>query len=109
MKRQADGATLQQHYESAMELTGVAPEGLDGPPLPPAAEHVYRWFGELSSARGSSGFAPAVIGYLDIAAWASLTGQQPTPWEVECLRALDALFLKIHAPAPGGNKNGKKS
>lgn len=82
---------------------------LDGPSLPEDSAHLWAWFVELDRSRGSTGFGPAPIGWQDMAAWASLTGRWPMPWECQALMAVDRVFLeewrkaqpKADAPAPG--------
>lgn len=56
------------------------------------------WFGELSAARGGSGFGANPIGYAEINAWAALTGRDPLPFEVATLRAIDAAMLTALTP-----------
>ncbi len=53
------------------------------------------WFGELSSARGSSGFGANPIGFAEILAWANLTHRAPTPFEVGVLHRIDATLLAV--------------
>lgn len=53
------------------------------------------WFGELASARTSSGFGGNPISYSEVKAWAELTGRKPSPLEVNALRRLDARYLMI--------------
>lgn len=57
--------------------------------IPPSVQHITRWFGELSDARGEGMSGPAAIRYVDIAAWSSLTGREPTPLEVRMLVLID--------------------
>ena len=84
--------------------TGKIPPGLQGPELPPDAEHIWQWFLDLNSARGSNGFGVNPISYQDIAAWSSLTGTIVRPSEVAALKALDAVWLgevmRAEKPAP---------
>lgn len=66
---------------------------LSVPPLPEGGEHLFDWFLELSAARGAGMSGPLGISYSELLAWSRLTGRRPAPWEVEILRALDAVFL----------------
>jgi hypothetical protein len=52
------------------------------------------WFGELHAARANSGFGSSPISYLEIKAWAELTGRTPSPLEIMALRGLDSLFIR---------------
>lgn len=65
------------------------PAGLVGPDMPEEFAHVWLWFVELDEARTVSGFGASSISYVDIKAWAELTGRDPTPFEVRLLRRLD--------------------
>lgn len=67
---------------------------LDVPELPFAVSHIWEWYEELRGSRTSSGFGTLdAISYFEIYAWAQLTGRQPTPFEVQCLKDLDALEI----------------
>ena len=73
----------------------AAPE-LDGPPAPAALGYLWGWFVELSTARGGSGFGGLnPIAYLEIDAWARLSGVELTAFELGVLRRLDHLFLTV--------------
>jgi hypothetical protein len=54
---------------------------------------VWRWFCELSQARGSNGFGPNPIRYPDIAAWSALTLTIIRPMEVRTIMLLDQVYL----------------
>lgn len=101
-----DGRTHREHLEQVERDSGFRPAELDTPDIPEAAEHVWRWFLELSQARGSTGFGPAPLTYQDIAAWARLTGADPSPWEIGVLKRLDVLWLASSVPkgTPGKGK-----
>jgi len=92
-----DGVPLFDHLLSAWRQSGQMPGALEGPECPDVLRHLMEWFLELSSARGSSGFGINPIGYPDIEAWSRLTGARPSPYEVECLLALDRAFLQARA------------
>jgi hypothetical protein len=78
---------------------------LQAPPLPEACRHLYRWFLELSFARGSNGWGPNPIRYVDMAAWAELTGTFIRPGEVRAILRLDQVYLTEMASR--GKKPGK--
>lgn len=91
---QSDGAQLRDHLESLERQTGASPPGLAGPDCPPSLAHVWIWYCELAAVRGSTGFGPARIDYAGIEAWSRLTGACPTPFEVDCLIALDRVYFE---------------
>jgi hypothetical protein len=49
---------------------------------------VLGWFGELA-ARRTAGLSPNPISYVEIEAWARLTGRRPRPFEVHLITKLD--------------------
>lgn len=91
------GGTEREHLESVERQTGKRPASLDGPDLPADATHVWLWFLDLSSTRGSNGFGPNPLAWTEIAAWASLTGIIVRPAEIEALLILDHAWLADYA------------
>ena len=79
--------------ESVERQTGRRPAALDGPELPSDGAHVWAWFLELSAGRGSNGFGPNPISYLDLLAWSMLTGTITRPAEIEAIMALDRVWM----------------
>jgi hypothetical protein len=106
-RRAADGTTQRVHLESVERQTGRRPVDLDGPELPGDGSHIWYWFMDLSAGRGSNGFGPNPISWLDLLAWATLTGQIARPAEIEAIMALDRVWLAAQAknvPHPGGQQ-----
>lgn len=64
---------------------------------PEMASHVWEWFWDLSAARGANGFGLNPISFADLAAWAAMTGAEPTEWEVAAIREMDRAFLSEHS------------
>lgn len=92
--RGPDGLTALEHAESYERQTGkTAPELEGGPELPPDGAHVWSWFLELNAARGSGGFGPACISYVDVLAWTTLSGTLIRPSEVAAIMAIDRAWL----------------
>ena len=60
---------------------------------PDKARHIWEWFLELHSQRTAGGFAQNPISFVDIEAWARLTGRIARSWEVKALVGIDQLFL----------------
>lgn len=58
--------------------------------LNPVTAHLVSWFNDINSDRtftivagmGGGASIPNAISYQNLAAWASMTGSEPTPWEV---------------------------
>ena len=77
--------------------------------------HVVSWFFDLNNDRdynifagmGGGGAIPKALGYKDIAAWAQLTGNEPTRWEVAALREMDKAWRGAY-DQKAGTGNGKQ-
>lgn len=95
-KRLKDGSTVRQNLEAVARQTGRRPDGLDGPPLPPAGYQVWEWFLELNSTR-ADGFGLSPIKYSDIHAFFDLIGERPARWQLAALRRLDRVVLEASA------------
>ena len=90
-RRVPGGGTEREHLEAAARMTGQIMPELESPFVPDWLMYLWTWFGELRAGVNSTmGHAP--IGWSDLAAWASLTGRSPTPWEVSVLRSLDRVL-----------------
>lgn len=90
---------MREHLEAAAaQGSAQAQADLQGPDLPLAGAHLWLWFLELDSARGSNGWGLNPVGYAEMEAWARLTGRRPGPHEIETLRALDRARLAASLP-----------
>lgn len=99
-EKQQDGATLRVHLEAVWEKTGEPPAMLrDAPPMPAGCSQLWNDFLELHSCRGSS-FGASRITFLDIAAWQSIRGVKLQPWEIDCIRRTDEMWLSEFQPTP---------
>lgn len=73
------------------------------------AEHVWRWFLEISRRRSGGGFGANPISYAEVEAWVRLTCTMPSALEVEWLMDLDdtraaAAAAASSAPRPKKTK-----
>ena len=84
--------------------TGIMPDELDGPPMPPDAAHLWQWFLELNAGRTSNGFSMNGLSAMEIESWARMSQISMDPWEFRTLRALDGCYMRIAAES-----NKKKS
>ena len=73
--------------------TGQRPPGLDGPPLPRQLAYIWGWYEELARWRPKGDWGPVDIDLRTIENWARLTGRHPTGWEIDCIKAIDDVFL----------------
>lgn len=74
--------------------TGTAPPELSTPAPPNAVAHLLGVFAELASARQGGFSAPAPIDWLQMHAYAQLSGQALAPWEWRLIRMLDMTWLQ---------------
>tara|TARA_R110000868_G_scaffold22246_2_gene91350 strand:- start:2813 stop:3007 length:195 start_codon:yes stop_codon:yes gene_type:complete len=57
--------------------------------------HVWSAFISLSSSRGSGFSGPAPITFEQIKAWKELTETSIEPWEIEAIKRIDLLYLRV--------------
>lgn len=63
------------------------------PPIPPGMRPIFDAFLELSGTRAPAMSGAAPITFSEIAAWQRVHGIRLSPWEIDTLRALDAVAL----------------
>ncbi len=63
--------------------------------MPGDLVYLWLWFCELDAARGGNGFGLNPLGFTEISAWAQLTRNSPQPWEIEVLRRIDAVRIRV--------------
>jgi hypothetical protein len=93
-----DGVTKRDHLKSVARQTKRQPKALLPRPFPHNIQYLWKWFRELSDARGYSSLGPHRIGYLDIVAWCWLFGTKPEPWELRAILQLDAEWMIVRYP-----------
>lgn len=86
----------------------MAPELRNLPQCPEETEHVWKWFCDLSRARGA-GFWLDAVSWPDIQAYFALMGITPMRWELEAIGRLDDSFLTIHQGKGGIRVKGAKA
>ena len=65
--------------------------------MPPLMAPLWNAFCSLHESRGSNGHTSSAITWQEMAAWQQVTGQSLSPWEIEVLRALDAVAIAAFA------------
>lgn len=102
-KPQEDGTPLLVHLQLASEKSGkLHPMLANGPTLPKGAKQLWDEFLQLHGSRGSSGWGPQRITFVDIDAWQRVNGVTFEPWEISAIRKLDDIWLSEFAPKPKG-------
>ena len=101
--RQDDGSTLREHMEAFSERAGRPhPMIADGPELPEGCADLWRAFLALHVRRGSNGFGPSRITFLDLDAYQRVTRRRLASWEVEAImQADDEFFASLPKPKEG--------
>jgi hypothetical protein len=74
-----------------------------GPECPVLLRHVWAWFSQLSNMREWGDGSPRAIRASEIAAWSQLTGNRPTPREINIILDLDIRFRNITAETDEGD------
>ena len=75
-------------------MVGTDLSAIDAPECPPQFAYLLAWWGELSATRSAGLAGPAPISYLEVEAWARLTGRAPSIRQVGLLRAIDNAYLR---------------
>jgi len=84
---------LRWHLEKVLEQTGITPPQLDAPPIPHELVHVWEYFCQISAKRTCGAMSANPISDEQVMAWERRHGIRLTPFEGECIDALDQVFL----------------
>lgn len=75
-----------------------------GDDIPPeGTEFLWDWFWDLSAGRANNGFGFGPISYGEIESWKNLTGNLPSPWMVQAIKAMDAVYCSEMNRQSSGN------
>ena len=95
-KAGSDGVTEREHLEQVYKQTGIVPKDLEQEvDFPLHLEHIWSAFISISGGRSMGFSGPNPISYEQIKAWKELTYNTLTPWEVELVKRLDAVYLGV--------------
>lgn len=96
-QKQDNGLTRRENFEARPDNPDAI-RGLRGTEMPESLRYLWVWWSELAGVRrmGAHGLDP--IGFVDIDAWARLTGRRPQPHEVQGILRVDKAMLN-----PEGN------
>lgn len=101
------GATKFQLLSRFSENTGKWHPDLVAPDIDPSLVYLWNWFAELCGGRSWAGSGPGPLSYLEIEAWARLTKRAITSFEVQCIKALDKIYLTHHLGAAANKSKGR--
>jgi len=87
---------LRDHLRKVHEQTGhLDPRLAEESRLPGSLAHLMDWYLDLRASHAPGPGGPSALTYAELDAWARLTRQEPTPWEIETLRAIDVAFFGV--------------
>lgn len=89
------GITQREHLQEVERQTGQTPLPLVGPEFPEEMLHVWSAFLSLNGTRSAGFSGPLPISYSEMKSWMELTGNYLSPWEVEAIKKLDAVYMKV--------------
>jgi hypothetical protein len=90
-----DGLSEREHLLEVERQTGQTPLPLIGPEFPEEMLHVWSAFLSLSGTRSAGFSGPLPITYSEIRSWMEVTGNYLSPWEVDAVKKLDAVYLRV--------------
>ncbi len=86
---------MKEHLASYRERNGKDhPMLADAPVFPAGLELLWSQFLDLHVSRGSTGFGPARITFVDIDAWQRVTGSRLEAWEIGAIRKADDAYMR---------------
>ena len=74
---------------------GKTPLALQPPTFPEDLLYLWEWFIDLGNARPQGYAGPAPISFSEIKAWSELMGIKLSGWEVEALKDLDIIYIRV--------------
>jgi hypothetical protein len=87
--------TQKEHLLQVERQSGRTPLALQGPEFPELLEYVWTAFLLLNNTRGQGFSGPLPISYQEIDAWQRMTQNTLLPWEIEAVKRLDAVYLRV--------------
>ena len=71
------------------------PEELKPKELPDCMIYLWQTFISISGCRQHGMSGPLAISYSEMKSWSELTGNELSPLDIEILRRLDSLYIKV--------------
>lgn len=85
---------MREHLANYQKQTGkVHPRMAQAVELPDGCEQLWSDFLDLHASRGSNGFGPSRITFVDIDAWERVNRLKLRPWQIDAIRKADIAFL----------------
>lgn len=89
------GAHVRQMERQKVRKGSVIDEE-DNAKLPFELSFIWSVFLELNAARGSNGFSPGPVSFVDISCWCWLKGVELFSYEINILRDLDVVWMEVY-------------
>lgn len=86
---------MREQLEQVAKQTGRTPPELIAPDFPDRAAYVWEVFLDMHTGRTYGMSGPNPLSWGDIKAWCDLRGIVLLSWEVDILKALDMLWVRI--------------
>lgn len=90
---QDDGKSLRWHLEIIHKQSGQMPAELDIPDAPHELQYLWGYFQSLNAKRTAGGMSLDPLSDAQIMAWQQRHRIKLTPFENECIDALDAAYM----------------
>ena len=95
---QDDDKTLRWHLQIVYEQSGEMPADLDVPDLPHELSYLCGYFLKMNRKRTAGAMSANPLSDAEIMAWQQRHGITLSPFEGECIDALDAMYMASQAP-----------
>ena len=89
------GVSKKEHLLQVQRSTGKIPSELDFEPLPEYLYYLWEVFISLSSSRQVGMNGSLSLTFQEISSWSYLNGIELTPKEVEVIKKLDTIYMKV--------------
>ena len=94
-KPNEDGKSMREHLEQVEKQLGREIEELNGPRLPDILSSLWTYFLSINQGRSAGFSGPNSLSYTDIKAWCELTGTPLDAREVQTIKLLDSVYIRI--------------
>lgn len=82
------------HLEQVAKIRGETPDGLVEPEISPDATHIWEIFLDIHRGR-TYGMSANPLTWTDIHNWCILFGVDLTPWQVDTIKMIDMVWIRV--------------
>lgn len=91
---------MRQHLEVLERSSGITPEQLYPLPYPYEIGYLWDWFNQMCRMRASNGMGVSHLS-VEIVTWQALSQMTLTPFELDVIWQLDAMYVAHHSKPEG--------